>query len=141
MKNKSTEPIKIKGSCLCGRVQYEAIGPFTDFRYCVCERCRKATGSAFASHLFFPKEQLKWITGESEITLFIHKEAEDFPRAFCKHCGAMVPRLGRDPRNMVVPAGTLEVDPGMKPTKNIFWKYVAGWWVSPDDLPKFDERP
>ncbi len=133
--------MNIKGSCLCGTVQYEASGPFIDFRYCHCERCRKATGSAHASHLFMPKEQLRWIAGESQITLFIHKEADDYPRAFCKHCGAMVPRLGRDPRNMVIPAGTLEENPPMRPTKNIFWKLVAPWFVSPADLPKFDERP
>jgi hypothetical protein len=112
-----------------------------DFRYCHCERCRKATGSAFAANLFFPKEQLKWIAGESEITLFIRKEAEDFPRGFCKHCGGMVPRLGRDARYMVVPAGTLEKDPGMKPTKNIFWKLKAGWYTSPHELPTYEERP
>lgn len=131
----------VKGSCLCGAVQYEAQGPFTDFRYCHCERCRKATGSAHASNLFMPKEQLRWIAGENNITIFIHKEAENYPRGFCKTCGGMVPRLGRDARYMVVPAGTIENVPPLKPTKNIFWKLKAEWLTPYTELPCFDERP
>ena len=96
--------MNVKGSCLCGTVRFEAEGPFVDFRYCHCERCRKATGSAHAANLFLPKEQLRWTSGENEITIFLHTDAENYPRGFCRRCGGPVPRLGRDDRYMVVPA-------------------------------------
>lgn len=138
---KTSGRVKAQGSCLCGRVRYEIAGPFADFRYCHCERCRKATGSAHAANLLLAPERLSWISGESEITLVIHAEAENYPRAFCRHCGGPVPRLTRDRRYMLVPAGTLEDDPGLRPTISIFWRLRAPWFVPTTALPAFDERP
>jgi hypothetical protein len=39
-----------KGSCLCGRIQYEIDGELGDFGYCHCRSCRKASGSAHAAN-------------------------------------------------------------------------------------------
>ena len=41
----------IKGSCLCGGVKFEIRGSKGPFELCHCNRCRKATGSAFAAGL------------------------------------------------------------------------------------------
>ena len=40
---------------------------------------------------------------------------------------------------MLIPAGTLDVDPGMRPTNSIFWKSKSAWYVSPQELPRLDE--
>ncbi len=132
---------EVTGSCLCGRIEYAFWGPVLDFRYCHCERCRKATGSAFAANIVVLKEQLRWISGENDVALFIHREADDYPRGFCRHCGGIVPRLARDGKRMVIPAGTLDSDPPVRPTKNIFWRIRARWFTAPGDLPTFDGYP
>ena len=44
------------GSCLCKSIKYEVIGDPITFRICHCMNCKKATGSAFMSNLFFSKE-------------------------------------------------------------------------------------
>jgi hypothetical protein len=131
----------VSGSCLCGTVRYEAAGPFSDLRYCHCERCRKATGSAHAANLFVAKEHLRWIAGEEAVVVFRHPEADDYPRGFCRVCGSMVPRLARDGRSMAIPAGSLDSDPGVRPSKNIFWALRAPWFVATSELPTHDAKP
>lgn len=122
-------------------MQYEASGPFPDFRYCHCERCQKATGSAHSAMLWVGKDQVRWLAGEDNVTVFRAPNADDYPRGFCKTCGGMVPRLARDGKHMIIPAGTLDTDPGVRPNKNIFWRLKAKWYDGTEKLPKFDERP
>ena len=131
----------IEGSCLCGRVRYEAMGPFPRFAYCHCERCQKSLGTAHSASLLVLKDNLKWVAGGDETTLFVHKEAEGYMRNFCRTCGSPVPKPTRDGKYLVVPAGTLDEDPGVRPQDNIFCRLAASWYVPPESLPKFDERP
>jgi hypothetical protein len=44
------------GSCLCKSIKYEIIGDPITFRICHCMNCKKSSGSAFMSNLFFSKE-------------------------------------------------------------------------------------
>lgn len=129
------------GRCLCGAVQFEIAPPYLGFWYCHCERCRLSTGAAHAATIFMKPEQFRWVAGKENITLFIHKDADDYPRAFCKTCGSPVPRYARDGVRWVVQAGLLETDPGIKPSDNIFWPMRAPWYENPDPLPKHDQRP
>jgi hypothetical protein len=41
----------------------------------------------------------------------------------------------------VIPAGALDVDPGMRPQANIYVDYKAPWFEITDDLPQFAEMP
>lgn len=49
-------------------------------------------------------------------------------------CGSI-----KSTENMLVPAGALDGDPGIRPENSIFRKSKAAWYVSPQELPKFDE--
>ena len=40
---------------------------------------------------------------------------------------------------MLIPAGVLDADPGVRPDMNIFWKSKSAWYVSPHELKTFDE--
>jgi len=131
----------IKGSCLCGEVTYEIKGPFEIFQYCHCSRCRKFTGSAYASNLFVPPGQFKWTNGETLVGRYEHPEARYFATNFCKTCGSSLPWSVKGGKNIIVTAGTLDDDPGIKPKWNIFWKSKAPWFVETCDMPKHDEFP
>lgn len=133
------QPVRVTGSCLCGRVQYAMTGPFPRFRYCHCERCRKSTGAAHSSNLGVPKERFAWIAGESEVATFEHRQAENYRRCFCRYCGGPVPKLARDGVHMLAPAGALDADPGVRPDKNIYWRLRAPWFVPTSGLPNFEE--
>jgi hypothetical protein len=131
----------VNGSCLCGEVAYEIEEPFKIFQYCHCSRCRKFTGSAHASNLFVPPEQFKWTRGEKFVGRYEHPEAKYFASNFCKQCGSSLPWAVQGGKNIVVTAGTLDGDPGIKPMWNIFWKSKAPWLEETCNLPKYDEFP
>jgi hypothetical protein len=60
----------IKGSCLCGGVKFEIRGSKGPFELCHCNRCRKATGSAFAAGLRVRGEDLRIVQGQELIKTF-----------------------------------------------------------------------
>ena len=42
---------------------------------------------------------------------------------------------------MIIPAGTLDVEPSVRPTRNIMWGSRAPWYVEASELEKHDELP
>ena len=129
----------ISGSCLCGAIKFETGPPYAAFRYCHCSRCRKASGSAHAANLFVPETQFKWTAGETLLKRFAYPQSERFAVWFCSECGTRMPHKVNTTDNMLIPAGTLDVDPGLKPSNSIFWQSKSSWYVSPHELPAFDE--
>ena len=129
----------ISGSCLCGAVRYAVAPPFAAFRYCHCSRCQKASGSAHAANLFVPETQFQWTAGEERLKRFAYPQAQRFAVWFCSECGTRMPHKVNTTDNMLIPAGTLDADPGLQPANSIFWKSKAPWYRSPQELPQFDE--
>ena len=64
-----------------------------------------------------------------------------FPTAFCTTCGSSLPSMSSTGRYWVVPAGTLEDDPGIEPSRSIFWGSRAPWFRDTGALPHHDELP
>ncbi|HLT90707.1 MAG TPA: GFA family protein [Woeseiaceae bacterium] len=128
------------GSCLCGTVRYEATGEVTRFYHCHCSRCRKATGTGHASNLFL-EGTLRWLSGEDQVASYKPPEAKRFTNAFCRQCGGRVPRFSPEARFVMIPAGSLDVDPGTLPQARIFTGSRTGWSCSAAALPEFEEYP
>jgi hypothetical protein len=42
---------------------------------------------------------------------------------------------------MVVPAGTLDEDPGIRPMQSLFCDSQADWYIDVNSLPKYDRYP
>jgi len=129
----------IKGSCLCQAVSYQFHGPEYVFQYCHCPRCRKFTGSAHASNIIVDPKQFEWLSGEEQVGRFEHPQAKHFATCFCKKCGSSLPWLSQSGTAVIIPAGTLDEDPGIKPTQNIFWKDRVHWRETVEELPQHDE--
>jgi len=129
------------GSCLCGTVSYQFHGPEYVFQYCHCSRCRKFTGSAHATNIIVNPEYFEWLDGEDMVGRFEHPEAKHYATCFCKRCGSSLPWLSQSGVSVVIPAGTLDEDPGIRPTQNIHWQDRAPWRVAVEDLPQYDELP
>lgn len=126
----------IRGSCLCGEVQYEFNPDIVKFLYCYCPRCQKVTGSGHVSNIFVKPENLKWKKGEANVKRYDLPDAKSFATAFCHTCGSPVPHLTRSGSGYVIPAGSLDEDPGVKPQGIIYWDHQAHWYVDSDQLPK-----
>lgn len=131
----------VGGSCLCGSVQYEISGHLGLFQYCHCSRCRKFTGAAHSANLLVKPEQFRWLQGEELVGRYELPESRHFATGFCRRCGSSLPWLGKTGRAVVVPAGTLDEDPGIRPQYNIFCLSRPLWYRSAGELPEYDEMP
>ena len=60
----------LSGSCLCGRVHFELDGAVDVINYCHCSRCRRRTGSAFATILHARLADFRFVSGEDQIQTF-----------------------------------------------------------------------
>ena len=132
---------EITGSCLCQQVAYVVRGNLGVFQYCHCSRCRKFSGSAFASNLWVSPGDFDWLRGEELVGRYELPEARHFATSFCRLCGSSLPWLAQSGKAVVVPAGTLDGDPGIRPFQNIFCASRALWYTGPDSLPEYDELP
>jgi len=60
----------VRGSCLCGGVKYEIMGPLMRSGHCHCSNCRKAHGAAFRSRARVRVEDFRWMQGEELVRYF-----------------------------------------------------------------------
>ena len=131
----------IQGSCLCGGIKIEinrAIGPF---ELCHCNRCRKATGSAFCPWLEARREDVHLLQGGDLIKTYeapIRESPPGFRICFCGRCGSPVPDLNSETSWLEFPAGFLDDDPQIRPDKHIYVDLKSTWFDITDDLPQFD---
>lgn len=132
---------QVTGSCLCGEVAYAISGNLGIFQYCNCSRCRKFTGSAFASNLLVSPGDFRWLQGEKHLGRYELSEARHFATSFCRLCGSSMPWLAKSGKTIVVPAGTLDQDPRIRPSQAVYCASRAGWYVEPSALPEYDELP
>ncbi|TJY63293.1 GFA family protein [Sinimarinibacterium sp. CAU 1509] len=128
------------GSCLCGKVRYDVSGEFQSFFLCHCDHCRKDTGSAQAANLFSTTAQINWLSGFDNVRTFV-LPATRHARSFCVNCGSALPTAQRKGPLLVVPAGSLDSSPGMRPTAHIFCASKADWDAGLEDIPEFEKFP
>jgi hypothetical protein len=139
-----TEPAvgRVRGSCLCGGVAYEIDGRVNAAIVdCHCSRCRKARAAAHASNLFVDLPRFRWLRGEAQLGSYKVPEAERFTQTFCTRCGSSMPRADTVRGRAVVPAGTLDDDPGAREGLHIFVGSKAPWFEIADALPQHREYP
>jgi len=129
----------LSGSCLCGAVAFELTRKPVWAHNCHCSRCRKTSGAAFASNLFFEMDALRYVRGEAELRSFKPPDAERFTHVFCGRCGSTLP-FRNEVRGLVgIPMGTLDQDPHHEPQAHIFVGSKAPWFTISDALPRHSE--
>ncbi|HEX5686858.1 MAG TPA: GFA family protein [Ideonella sp.] len=129
----------IRGSCLCGQVRYQLDGAPQFINHCHCSMCRKVHGAAFGSFLHADGAGFRWTAGEELV-----KTYESSPgnlRAFCTGCGSNMPVLEDEGSHVIIPAGGLDDDPGVRPVVHIHVASKASWSTIGDGLPQFDAFP
>jgi len=128
-----------KGSCLCGGIRYEVdvdgIGAVVN---CHCSMCRKATGSAFRTRAAVRADAFRWTSGDELVSRCESSPGET--RTFCRKCGATLATFFRDrPGEIGLPLGTLDDDPGVRPSAHVYVGSQPPWFTVTDDLPRFPE--
>ena len=127
----------IRGSCLCGAIQFEITGKTTDLGMCHCSKCRKVSGVASNCNLMTARDNLKWISGEHDLAKF------ELPDGWgpwrCSVCGSPAPKLHPGGGAYWVPAGLLDTDPELSVRGHIFVGSKAAWDEIAGDSQHFTE--
>jgi hypothetical protein len=133
---------ELTGGCACGTVRFAIDAPLGRATWCHCTRCQRRTGAGASANARIAPGSLRITAGEDRIGAW----EPDGGRAklFCRDCGgALFSRDPARPEVMGVRLGTIDGDPGVRPSGHQFAAYAAAWEPIPDDgLPRWPEgRP
>jgi len=129
------------GGCLCGRVRYSTEAAPTFSGVCHCRDCQRATGSAFAPVLAFPKAEVRI---EGALTTYEGTGDSGKPiwRSFCPNCGSGVcDEVAIMPGVLMILAGTLDDPALMQPTMEIFCASAQPWVSLAGERKRFAGMP
>lgn len=128
----------IKGSCHCRNIEYQISGEISPIQHCHCRTCRKTNGTAYGSSAVTSRDGFRVTKGGDSI-----REYESSPgkqRCFCATCGSHVYALmDEHPGIVILRIGTIDGDPGVRPTRHIWVSQKAPWYEIHDQLPRTDE--
>jgi hypothetical protein len=130
----------LSGSCLCGGVKYRIDGRLFDARYCHCSMCRKAHGSAFRARVGVKTADFTFVEGGDLVTYY--ESSPGNHRGFCRICGSpIVTRFDTHRDIYGLALGSLDDDPGIRPTLHVYVASKAPWFTITDNLPQLAEGP
>jgi len=128
----------LKGSCLCGGIQFEITGTHSTIGACHCSLCRKASGVGSTAVIAISFGQLRWLSGEELVMPY--ERPSGYGLAFCRVCSSPAPYSDPEQTTYEVPVGLLDYDPPLAFGAHIYVGSKANWDVIGDDAPQFDER-
>ena len=121
--------MKVRGSCHCGQITYEAdVDPATA-QICNCRDCQMLTGTAFRASVRAPKATFRLLTGQP--TSYV-KTADSGTRrrhSFCPNCGTPVHATADtdDPPTYSLRIGCLDERAQLAPKKRLWCKSALPW--------------
>jgi hypothetical protein len=126
------------GSCLCGHISYRIASELSDFGYCHCTSCRKASGSTHGANAGLQRDDFELSDPHGSL-----REYESSPgkfRAFCSNCGSpLYAYLSGTPGIIRIRLGSLDTPFTKRAKAHTFVGDKASWDVIDGDLPQFDE--
>ncbi|OUR95406.1 hypothetical protein A9Q84_16360 [Halobacteriovorax marinus] len=129
----------LKGSCLCGKIAFEAEDIPNMVFNCHCSRCRKAHGSAFATQVFAQKESLKFIKGRELLKEFTKDQGI---RTFCSECGSRLMNYGVEGTDYLsVAISAIDEPSNIAPVADCFVTDKFGWSCLDEGIKHFDALP
>jgi hypothetical protein len=126
-------PKTLKGSCLCGCVEYEVHGPLRDVVSCYCDQCRKSSGN-FVSATAASESQVTIRQGDG-LAWYGNKLAK---RGFCRECGSSLFWLPKPGDGLIrIMAGSLQRDTGLRVAAHIFVNQRSDFQEPTGKAPRF----
>ena len=116
----------LSGSCLCGRLAYEADAELEGIAHCHCQTCRKAHGAAFSSVAPVPRDRFRWMRGED-----VRRSYESSPgkfRHFCSQCGSQVVAERTAQPVVLLRLGCLDTPATCENQRHIWCSDAASWY-------------
>ena len=130
--------MKYQGSCLCGGIQYQIDAELSDFGYCHCRSCQKASGSAHAANAGVDRQYVKLQDPNKLLQTF--ESSPGKIRTFCRRCGTpMFAYLKHTPELIRIRLGTLDTPFNKTAKAHTFVSQKASWEEIHGEQPQFDE--
>ena len=120
----------MRGSCLCGGVEFAVDPPLRDVIACHCTQCRKTSGHYWAASSV-PHDRFRLI---SDTTLAWHESSPSARRGFCRGCGASLFWQPAGEARISFAPGALDGPTGLAVAEHIFTE-DAGDYYSPEGSP------
>ena len=84
-------------------------------------------------------QSFRWLSGQALVATYSSSPGN--LRAFCSVCGSNMPVLEDEGAHVIIPAGTLDDDPKVRPIAHIHIASKAPWYEISDTLPRFAVMP
>ncbi len=129
-----------KGSCLCGKMQYETGELSRELDHCHCTFCQKAHGAAFGTYAAVEDvSTFKWQKGGDDVGRY--QSSTHSARQFCNTCGSSLVAEIDGGKILAITVATLddeiEIDGGF----HMFARSKVSWYEIGENETKYDEYP
>jgi ADP-ribosyl-[dinitrogen reductase] hydrolase len=129
----------LKGSCHCGAVQYEADAIDGGLWHCHCRTCRKTHAAQRNTAARVSRANFRVVAGKSKLTAY--ESSPGKLRHFCSECGAHIYAEYPERPFVVLRAATLDNDPVVRATMNVWLSHELPWLTDDPTLPRYLEGP
>ncbi|WP_206483936.1 GFA family protein [Thalassotalea sp. G2M2-11] len=130
----------VKGSCLCGAIEYQVALIEDKIFNCHCQFCRKAHGADYVTLALADNQSLNLKDEGNHLTE--HINAIGGYRAFCGKCGTRLMNYAPD-KNLYlsVTLSTIDSPINLHPAANVNTESKASWCELSDNIPNFKSLP
>lgn len=128
---------RIKGTCLCGHVEYSLSDNLKYAGYCHCSQCRKMTGSPFSASGGVANSEFEITKGKDNLAQY--SKGEESHTYFCKTCGSFIFGVVEKYKMSYFMLAPLDEAPSLAPQWHIYTNYKVSWYSINDDLPQHGE--
>ncbi len=126
----------MKGSCLCGAIEYEIDSIDMPIAHCHCRTCQKAHAAPFASTAGVMREHFRWLKGEDKLSAF--ESSPGKLRHFCSVCGSHLVAERDIQPHVIVRIATLDETPNVMPQMHIWTSHDVPW-LNYENSPAYPE--
>ena len=131
----------LRGSCLCGGVQFELTGEFEPRSFCHCTTCKRISGGVGTGNGWAPTETIRIVSGGE--LLRTYQPDEGTAKTFCSVCGANLFGGGwPESEYSSVRLSAIDTPFEGRPGSHLYVRSLPPWATLPDDgLERFEIRP
>ena len=132
--------MKHRGSCLCGKMEYETGELSGELDHCHCTFCQKSHGAAFGSYAkVMDPDSFTWLKGGAERGRY--QSSSHSARWFCTSCGASLVAEIDGGKILAVTAATLDTKLDVTGGHHMFARSHVHWFQIPAEETSYEEYP
>ena len=129
-----------KGSCLCGKMQYETGELSNELDHCHCTFCQKSHGAAFGTYVqVMDVNTFKWLSGGDDVGRY--QSSSHSARQFCNKCGSSLVAEIDGGKILAVTAATLDDEIEFDGGFHMFASSKVSWYEIGENETRYDEYP